>query len=66
MILDRYMKTKKIKAKTLAQNLGVDASLISKIRKGKAVPSTKLAAKIEKLTGINRLRLLYPNERNAA
>jgi transcriptional regulator with XRE-family HTH domain len=61
MKLDSYLKAERIKAKTLAEKIGVDASSISRIRHGQLTPSWKTAMKISKETGIHIL-LLFPKE----
>jgi transcriptional regulator with XRE-family HTH domain len=52
----------RIPIKTIAQQTGLSPQFICDIKKGRRRPSAANAAKLETVTGINRLAWLYPDE----
>ena len=61
-----YLKAKKIRQRQFAAQMGMSQSHVSELVRGKHRPSPKLAAKIEKITGIPLRRLLLPDEAEPA
>lgn len=57
-----YLLDNEISQRWLAANVGISTAHMCAIVKGKRHPSPKLAAKIEKITGIPLRRLLLPDE----
>ncbi|MHB1679968.1 MAG: helix-turn-helix domain-containing protein [bacterium] len=62
--IKKYCFENKVSQKKIANQLNKSENWISFIVSYKKTPSPKLAKKIEDLTGIPRLTLLYPNENN--
>lgn len=55
-----YRKEKGLTQQDLAERLGIHKVYLALIETYKKTPSTKLALKIEQLTGVGRLDVLYP------
>lgn len=62
MTLAQYMAEKNVKDGSLAEAVGCDRSMITKIRRRQATPSLSLAVKINEATGIPVKSLLLEGE----
>lgn len=51
-----------LSVKEIAEQADVHIDTIFKIKRGNSSPSPSLAKKLEKITGIDRLKWLYPDE----
>ncbi|MEJ5241922.1 MAG: hypothetical protein WHS87_12055 [Anaerolineales bacterium] len=54
-------KLKKWRVSALAKEIGVNRDTLDKARR-RGSTSTKTAKKLERITGVDRLRFLYPDE----
>ena len=59
--MEKKTKTKKWRVQELAKEIGVIRDTLDKARR-KGTTSTKTAKELERATGINRLKFLYPDE----
>jgi len=51
-----------IKIPKLAKRLGVHPDTLYRIKRRQSSPSSRLAKRLEPLTGVSRLKWLYPDE----
>jgi DNA-binding transcriptional regulator YdaS (Cro superfamily) len=51
MKLDQYLSTKKITDAAFAATAGISQSQVSRLKRGKSMPSWELASTIERVTG---------------
>ena len=61
-IYSEYLSSQQVSQRKVAKQAGISPAHMNAIVKGKRRPSPKLAAKIEKITGIPLRKLLLPDE----